>query len=212
MTSPESTRRSYESVQARRTQLLQAAVRVMGRIGVAAASTRAITAEAGLPHGSFHYCFGTKEKLLEELFRLEVNDVATQLASHLPTSGTLRERLELTLRAELERVKRDPDRQHVMLDLSATAHSTPALAELPGWEHDRYLQIVRENLVSSAGSHDRRAERLAVLVVAGMRGIVAAWLARGPQHDDAEAEAERSIHDLALALALFEGEASADGS
>ncbi|KQM58645.1 TetR/AcrR family transcriptional regulator [Agreia sp. Leaf210] len=209
MTSPESTRRSYESIQARRTQLLQAAVRVMGRIGVAAASTRAITAEAGLPHGSFHYCFGTKEKLLEELFRLEVNDVATQLASHLPTSGTLRESLELTLRAELDRVKRDPDRQRVMLDLTATAHSMPALAQLPGWEHDRYLQIVRENLVPWVGTHDHRAERLAVLVVAGMRGIIAAWLARGT-HDDGD-EAERSIHDLALALALFEGDASPTG-
>src|SRR5215470_18932370 len=49
----------------RRAQLISAARAVMAREGVAAATTRRITEEAGLPHGSFHYWFAGKEELFE---------------------------------------------------------------------------------------------------------------------------------------------------
>ncbi len=51
----------------RRQQLIDAAFRVMTRDGVAAASTRAIAAEANAPLASFHYVFSSKEELLREV-------------------------------------------------------------------------------------------------------------------------------------------------
>ncbi|KUN82741.1 TetR/AcrR family transcriptional regulator [Streptomyces griseoruber] len=49
----------------RRAELLEAAIRVMTRDGVAKATTRAIVNEAGMPLGVFHYCFDSREQLLE---------------------------------------------------------------------------------------------------------------------------------------------------
>jgi len=48
----------------RRRQLIEAAVRVVTRDGVAKASTRRIADEAGINLGTVHYVFGSKEKLL----------------------------------------------------------------------------------------------------------------------------------------------------
>jgi len=51
----------------RRAQLIEAATRVIAREGVAAATTRRIAAEAGVPHGLVHYWFTGKDELLEEV-------------------------------------------------------------------------------------------------------------------------------------------------
>jgi AcrR family transcriptional regulator len=51
----------------RRLQLIEAATRVIAREGVAAATTRRIAAEAGVPHGLVHYWFTGKDELLDEV-------------------------------------------------------------------------------------------------------------------------------------------------
>ena len=51
----------------RRELLLQAAWRILVRDGVAAATTRAICAEAGMKQGVFHYCFTNRDELLREV-------------------------------------------------------------------------------------------------------------------------------------------------
>jgi AcrR family transcriptional regulator len=87
------------SVQERRQALVDAAMRVMEREGIAAATTRAICAEAGMPNGFFHYCFTSKQELMLEVaqqFRLRFSgmlelvdglegDVRTVIASALST-------------------------------------------------------------------------------------------------------------------------------
>ncbi|MWJ87146.1 TetR family transcriptional regulator, partial [Clavibacter michiganensis subsp. michiganensis] len=170
--------RAYGSRDARRAELLDAAVRVMAVAGVAGASTRAITAEAGLAHGAFHYCFGVREELLGALLRQEVDAVVAQLeAAEDPAGAPLGDVVAATLRAELDRVRREPDRQRVLIDLAATVQRIPALADLPAWEHGRYVEETRRRF-TAAGLDDALAGRCAALAVAGMQGIVAAWLAR----------------------------------
>ena len=193
--------RAYGSRDVRRAELLDAAVRVMAVTGVAGASTRAITAEAGLAHGAFHYCFGVREELLGALLRQEVDAVVAQLeAAEDPTGAPLGEVVALTLRAELDRVRREPDRQRVLLDLAATVQRIPALADLPAWEHGRYVEETRRRF-AAAGLDEERAERCAALAVAGMQGIIGAWLAR--RDDRADRAAEQAVADLSRALALL---------
>ena len=48
----------------RRAALIGAAVRVIARSGLAAATTRAIVTEAGMPLGSFHYVFDSRDDLI----------------------------------------------------------------------------------------------------------------------------------------------------
>ena len=55
------------SAEARRHALVEAAIEVMKRRGVANTSTRDIVAEAGMQIGVFHYCFESKEHLVREV-------------------------------------------------------------------------------------------------------------------------------------------------
>ncbi|WKK70380.1 TetR family transcriptional regulator [Rathayibacter oskolensis] len=48
----------------RRAELVDAAIRVIARDGLAAATTRAIVAEAGMPLGAFHYSFASRDELV----------------------------------------------------------------------------------------------------------------------------------------------------
>lgn len=52
----------------RRRQVIEAAARVIGREGVAKATTRRIAAEAKANIGTLHYTFGSKEDLLDATF------------------------------------------------------------------------------------------------------------------------------------------------
>ena len=57
------------SAEERRAALVEAALAVMKRQGVANTSTRDIVAEAGMQIGVFHYCFESKEQLIREVMR-----------------------------------------------------------------------------------------------------------------------------------------------
>lgn len=59
-------------VSRRRDLLLEAGARVVARSGVAAATTRAIVAEAGMPLASFHYAFASHEEFLLRLIEREL--------------------------------------------------------------------------------------------------------------------------------------------
>src|SRR4029079_17039577 len=51
----------------RRRQLTEAAIRAMARDGVPKKNTRSIAAEAGVSQSVFHYCFDSKEALVESV-------------------------------------------------------------------------------------------------------------------------------------------------
>ena len=57
------------SVDQRRSLLIEAAINVMARDGVANVGTRAIVAEADMTIGVFHYCFRSKDELVVEVLR-----------------------------------------------------------------------------------------------------------------------------------------------
>jgi len=66
-------------VDERRRELVEAALRVMARDGVAAATTRAVTAEAGMTQSRFHYCFRSKAELLHEVVETMVSNQVTSV-------------------------------------------------------------------------------------------------------------------------------------
>ena len=58
---------AHTPVDERRRALLAATLRVVASSGLAAASTRAIVAEADMSLASFHYAFDSRDELLEVL-------------------------------------------------------------------------------------------------------------------------------------------------
>ena len=71
----------------RRREVLEAALRVVGRSGVRAATHRAVAAEAGTSLSATTYYFASGEDLLEQAFAHYVDERTGQLASVLQAAG-----------------------------------------------------------------------------------------------------------------------------
>ena len=171
----------------RRAELVSAARTVIARDGVAAATTRRITEEAGLPHGIFHYWFAGKEELFEELIAevlQELADAATAAAAAAAASGADVSVLDM-LRAAFGVVENDekaqPGRQLAFYELTALALRTPALRDLARRQYQAYRDIaaavatpwVAARQADLPGGSDALIRLMAVL----FDGITLAWLA-----------------------------------
>lgn len=174
----------------RRSTLARAALTVIARDGVAAATTRAIVAEAGMSLASFHYAVPSREDLLRDVIQLVVEgEDAAAAASLALDAPDLRSAVRGVLGAYLDLVRADPGREQAMFELTQHALRSPALADLPAAQYEAYRGLVRRLLEAGADRYrvrwDIPVDDLAGLVVALTDGATLRWLA---DRDDAAAE------------------------
>lgn len=142
------------SADERRRLLVQAAIRVMVRDGVAQATTRSIVAEADMSLGTFHYCFRSKEELLEQVITTITSHTLAPALEIIEGSGTLEEKLRGGLASYWQHVLDNPDEHRVTYELTQYATRNPALAEFARKQYRTYLDAhttVIETLAASAG-------------------------------------------------------------
>ncbi|MFX4292903.1 TetR/AcrR family transcriptional regulator [Streptomyces bohaiensis] len=190
------------TAEARRELLTQAALRVMKRDGVAAATTRAICAEAGMPHGAFHYCFRSKRELYAALLATDINVDLSAVWPAVDPAAPPVDNLRTLFRAYWEAVVADPEAQRVLTDLTGLALREPELRGLPAWEHRSYLERTAADLERFAEqAHVEYAHgtaEMADLVLTVVSGATTLWLAHGD--DDA---ARRTLDRYAVLLAAL---------
>jgi AcrR family transcriptional regulator len=165
----------------RRQELIDAAFTVMARDGVAAASTRAITAEANAPLSAFHYCFRTKQELLQELTTTVVTGMVAEARQGLHPGANLRDALRDGMRGLWSTAARRPDQQLVLYELTCLSLRDPALAGLGKWQYDCYFQAAAhflEDLATAAGAKWRLPIPVASrMFVTFIDGVILGWLA-----------------------------------
>jgi AcrR family transcriptional regulator len=185
----------------RRGQLLQAALRVMTRNGLAAGTTRAIVAEAGMSLATFHYCFRSRDELLRELMALPER---APLTSAGPPGENLRDILRRAFLGQLAQLSDDPGRELFLSELTNHALRTPELRDLAVEQYERQHQSAERLLVEAA----ERAEMtwrlepatLARLVVIMIDGAIATWLV--DQDAESTATALETVVDQLSTLAV----------
>lgn len=195
----------------RRAELISAALRVVAANGVAAATTRAIVAEADMSLASFHYAFASRDELLAELVVhvVEQERVVLDVGGLLtePSPGAEPPGLQSVVRAGLERyfelLRADPGREAAMQELSYYAMRTPGLEHLAGEQYRRYAELAGEALALAAEvsgtTWSRPIPEIARIVIAFTDGLTVAWLVR---RDDTEAlQLIASVASLIAALA-----------
>lgn len=172
--------KKHISADIRRERLVAAALRVMKREGVAAATTRAICAEADMPHGAFHYCFRSKQELYAALLSTDINITLDGAWPAVTPQADPTENIRTLLRAYWSAVEADPEAQVVLTELVNLALREPELSELPAWEHRAYLDKAVSYLERFADeAHleltiDTRA--LAEMIIAALGGVISSWL------------------------------------
>jgi AcrR family transcriptional regulator len=186
----------------RRARLAEAALAVAARDGLAAASTRAIVAEAGMPLASFHYAVPSRDELLRDVVGLVVAQEDAAAGALLGDAADVRGALRDALGGYLAFVRRGPGLEQAMFELTQHALRTPGLADLPAEQYARYHAVAAGLLEAGAARVGVRwtvpVADLARLLVGLTDGVTLAWLA-----DRDDAVAERVLDLAADALATF---------
>jgi len=127
------------SVAHRREALVGAALAVIERDGVHAATTRAIVAEAGMSLASFHYAYASRDELLEAVVRRVVDGYAAAEAD-LEIEGPLE--VESLVRSAItsyvELLRADPAREQGMIELSLYSIRTEGLRTVATAQYAAY--------------------------------------------------------------------------
>lgn len=195
----EETTSRRRSAQERRDELMDAAIVVMGRGGVAAATTRAIAEEAGVPQGVFHYCFRSKDELVTALFEREITRSSDRTGDALHRYSDAERGIGAALQAQLALVRSAPGYYLAMAELSLTILRTPAGPPLAVWEQEQYRTRAQAGLEAWSAQHgltwSAPLDHVASFLVALGAGITGTWLA---DRDDARAEAAVTVATQAL--------------
>lgn len=176
-----------KSLAERRRQLLDAAVEVMAERGISGTTTRAITDQAGVPQGTFHYCFDSKGALLRALLEQESEGAFAGILQIDPDTRSYSDALAQAIIAQLARVRATPKHYLVLAELGIVARTDAALLELVRAAQARLIERVSEQL--RRWLPDRTDEQLragASVIVAGIDGLTESWLT---SRDDQGSEA-----------------------
>jgi len=142
------------SADVRRELLIEAAIRVMSRDGVARTTTRAIVAEADMRLGAFHYCFRSKAELLEQVIRAITTHTLEPALAAFEREGTLEELLLGGLKEYWDHVIKFPEEHRVTYELTQYAGREPGLDEVARKQYEIYLEAnttILDTLADRAG-------------------------------------------------------------
>jgi AcrR family transcriptional regulator len=173
---------SYVPVEARRAQLVEAAIKVMKREGVSKTTTRLVAAEVDVPLSILHYCFETKADLLRAASRalaIELIEASREAAAQA-TGADLRTSLQLSMRSVWSAAMRDIDAQlctYEVITWSLREQDRSGIARDQYREYDQSVIDVLREIAQAAGvEYAHPIEALARWIFVTFDGMVLAYL------------------------------------
>jgi AcrR family transcriptional regulator len=130
----------------RREALIAAAVRVMVREGVTKTTTRAVVNEADMPLGVFHYCFNSREELLQEVITRMTDASVTAAKEAFGQAGDLASGISKSLQAFWQGVEKAPGEHLVTYELTGYALRQAGFEDLARRQYAHYLRLHEELL------------------------------------------------------------------
>jgi len=186
------------AAEARRAALVEAALRVMSRNGLAAGTTRAVVAEAGMSLASFHYAFGSRDELLRELVHRVVGHELSAATAELQPGADLADCLRAAAQGCLDHLEREPGAEQLMLELTLHSLRDPALRPLARQQYRAYTaaatRLLEQTAALTGASWRRPAPELARLLVTLVDGATTTWLV------DRDTAATRAVLEAAVDL------------
>ncbi|MCX4903008.1 TetR/AcrR family transcriptional regulator [Streptomyces sp. NBC_00878] len=149
----------------RRRQLTEAAIRAMTRDGVSKTTTRSIAAEADLSLSVFHYCFDSKQALIESVITTITEHSTTVVREAIRPKATLRETVRAGFQAYWDHVSAHPGEHMLTYELTQYALRQPGFEHLARRQYQLYCDTYTE-LVEQLGRSMDFELRVPVLVLA----------------------------------------------
>ena len=177
----------------KRGQILAAAVRVFAAQGYEASRVGDVAREAGVAYGLVYHYFGSKDAVLEAVFREQWGRLLAAVALAEETGETAPEQLELVVKIVLRAWRDDPDLVRLLVrEITRSPHIQDELDEI-GQAFASLERIVRRGQAEGTLRSDVDARVAAFMLYGAMEEVLTGWVL-GQLRDDAEgvaaAEAE----------------------
>lgn len=181
----------------RRQSLVEAAIAVMTREGVRAATTRKVVEEAGASLATFHYCFHTKDELIEAVIEQTNREFLSWHTSPSPDAKTAREAIDTSIRGLWSITRRFPRRQAMLFELTQYARRQESLQHLAAKQYNDYYGTWAKFFTELTERFDVQlaapAEDIARFAVSLVDGLTFNYLI------DMDAKAAEGVLDVAIA-------------
>jgi AcrR family transcriptional regulator len=192
------------AAEVRRGELVQAAIRVATREGLAATTTRRIAQELGISVGIVHYCFRSKEELLHEVIRVisEAQVVAAREA--IVPGADVASSVRNAFLGFWQLVEATPDAQLLTYELTSWALRNAETEPLAREQRESQLagieEILGEISTATGVTWSLPAGQLARMALAITDGVTLGWLV--DRDTKSAVQALEAFADQLLASAL----------
>ena len=164
----------------RRAELTQVALRVMTRDGAWALTTRALAAEAKVPHGSVHYAFSGKAEIVRAVIAADTESAVQIFSTVAAGGGSVQEVLARAFSTFVDRVVADPETELVLQELTLMAVRDPDLGELMTGSSEGYVDslgaLLEDLAEQTGGTWDAPVKVLVEQLLGLLFGSTQSWL------------------------------------
>jgi AcrR family transcriptional regulator len=192
------------AAEVRRGELIQAAIQVATREGLAATTTRRIAQELGISVGIVHYCFRSKEELLHEVIRVITEAQVVAAREAIVPGADVASSVRNAFLGFWQLVEATPEAQLLTYELTSwalrNAETEPLAREQRASQLAGIEEILDEVSIATGVRWAMPTGRLARMTLAITDGVTLGWLV---DRDTASAvQALETFADQLLASAI----------
>ena len=188
---------AYIKATEREGQIVAAAMRVLSDVGVAGTTLRGVAAEAGIPLGTLHYVFPSKDQLLRAVIAAIMDDVVDAVRADLQldrgVAHALRHGVTNFWSALVESDTGLQIMQYELAMYSVRSEGTGGLAQL---QYERYTALVTEFCARAAQAAGERCavdfDSLGRLALALVDGLIVQYVT-SPDPERARRDLDRAV-------------------
>jgi AcrR family transcriptional regulator len=178
----------------KRRLILDAAVRVFARQGYETSRVGDVAKEAGVAYGLVYHYFGSKDAVLEAVFREQWGRLLAAVALAEQTGGSAPEQLGLVVKIVLRAWRDDPDLVRLLVrEITRSPHIQDELDEI-GQAFASLQRIVVRGQEEGSFRSDVDPQIAAWMLYGGLEEVLTGWvLGQLPDTAEAVAAAEREV-------------------
>ncbi len=193
---------AYVRVEERQEQIVAAAIRVLGSVGVPGTTLRAVAAEAGVPLGTLHYVFPSKDRMLRAVITAVIDDVLTTVRAGLrPNRGVAHAMRQGITTFWDKLVEGEIGLQIMQYELAMYSVRSEGPGGLAQLQYDRYTSLVSSLCEQAAHAAGERCAvdfgTLGRLALAVLDGLIVQYLA-STDGARARADLDRAVDMLVM--------------
>ena len=182
----------------KRRQILDAAVRAFARKGYHACRVGEIAEEAGVAYGLVYHYFGSKEELLETIFRETWTQMLSRVQEVREEGGPASEQVRKVTALLLRTWRRNPDLVRVLVhEVTRSPEQLPRQIDEISHAYEALEGIIAHGQETGEFRDDFDAQLAATIFYGALEEVLTGWvMGQLPDGDEDIARAERVVTGL----------------